>query len=96
VKWPYRSVWWGRVRRDKGPDPADRKSIRMTLLTGQTYEVATAQALAAEAIVDELYAAIAKQMTIPSALLHYRRGHLVVRVDQIVLVCAYKTERGGE
>ena len=81
--------WRPRSTREKGPDPADRSTVRITLLDGHTYDVATAQSLAAGAIVDDLYLAMTKQQTMPSATLHYRRGQLVVRVDQIVLVCAY-------
>jgi hypothetical protein len=84
-------TWVRRARpRDKGPDPYDRKTVRITLLDGHTYDVASTQALAAEAVVDELYAAMMKQQTIPLATLHYRKGQLLVRVDQIVLVCTYR------
>jgi hypothetical protein len=86
-RWPN---WWGGLRREKGPDKYDRKTVRITLLDGHTYEVASAQALAAEAIVEELYAAMTKHMTTPSAVLHYRRGQLIVRVDQIALVSTYQ------
>lgn len=82
--------WRSRSPRDKGPDPYDRKTVCVILLDGHRYEIASAQSEAAGAIVDDLYLAMTKQQTTPSATLHYRRGQLVVRVDQIVLVSTHQ------